>query len=146
MLGQVLHRSYQFGTGYSTTGEHYIIINGQVIAESVLQTLEYPIIKTKGKVTLLPMSVSIIEVKTPKISNTTNLYEVNADTFKLPKGIILLDVFHRVNHKTQQHLNIPVLNAENVPCNIGKSMLLMSMHAAGKVQGSPRGQLEQALV
>ena len=41
------------------------------------------------------MSVSIIEVKTPKISNTTNLYEVSADTFQLPEGIILLDILHR---------------------------------------------------
>ena len=56
-------------------------------------------IKTKGKVTLLPMSVPIIDIKTPKISNTTNMYEVNADTFQLPEGIILLDILHRVNHK-----------------------------------------------
>ena len=95
ILGQVLHRMYWFGTGYSTTGKHYITINGQVIAQSILQTLDYPIIKTRGKITLLPMSVSIIEVKTPKYSNTTNLYEVNADTFQLPEGIILLDILHR---------------------------------------------------
>ena len=70
MLGQVLHRSYHLSTGYSTTGKHYITVNRQVIAQSILQALDYPIIKSKGKVTLLPMSVSIIEVKTPKISNT----------------------------------------------------------------------------
>ena len=66
------------------------------------------------------MSVSIIEVKTLKIPNTTNLYELNVDTFQLPEGIILLDILHRVDNKTPQHLNIPILNAKNVPCNIGK--------------------------
>ena len=32
ILGQVLHRSYQFSTSYSTTGKHYITINGRVTA------------------------------------------------------------------------------------------------------------------
>ena len=67
ILGQVLHRSYWFATRYSTTVKHYITINGQVIAQAILQSIDYPILKTKGKVTLPPMSVSIIEVKTPKI-------------------------------------------------------------------------------
>ena len=66
--GQVLHRSYQFGTGYSTTGKHYITIIGQVIVQSVSQPLDYLIIKMKGRVTLPPVSVSIIEVKTPKLT------------------------------------------------------------------------------
>ena len=44
ILGQVLHRSYQFSTGYSTTGKHYITINGQVIAQSISQALDYLII------------------------------------------------------------------------------------------------------
>ena len=100
ILGQVLHRLYWFGTGYSTTGKHYITINGQVIVQSVSQPLDYPIIKTKGRVALLPVSVPIIKDKTLKLANTANLYEMNADTFQLPEGIILLDVLHRVDHKT----------------------------------------------
>ena len=66
----------------------------------VSQPLDYPIIKMKGRVTLPPVSVSITEMKTPNLTNTTDLYEMNADTFYLPEGIILLDVLHRVNHKT----------------------------------------------
>ena len=84
------------------------------------------------------MSVSIIEVKTTKIPNTINLYELNADTFQLPEGIILLDILHRVNHKTQQHLNIPMLNARNVPCSIGKNMLIASMCPAGKCDAAQK--------
>ena len=72
--------------------------------------------------------------QTPKIPNTTNLYEVNADTFQLPKGIILLDIFHRVKHKTPQHHNIPILNAKNVPCSIGKNMPIASMCHVGIVR------------
>ena len=134
ILGQVLHRSYWFGTGYLTMGKHYITINRQVIAQSVSQALNYPIIKMKGRVTLPPVSISIIEVKTPKLTNTTNLYKMNADTFQLHEGTILLDVLHRVNHKAPQHLNIPVLNTNNVPCNIGKNMSIVSMHPVGKCE------------
>ena len=96
----MLHRLYQFGTGYLTTGRHYITINRQVIAQSISQPLDYPIVKTKGRITLPPVSVSIIEVRTPKLADTTNLYKMNAATFQLPEVIILLDVLHRVNHRT----------------------------------------------
>ena len=135
ILGQVLHRLYNIGTSYSTTSKHYITINRQVIAQLILHALDYPIIKTKCKDTLPPLSVFIIEAKTPKISNTTNLYEVSADTFQLPEGVILMDIMHRVNHKTLQNLNIPVLNANNVPCSIGKNMPIASMHPVGKCEG-----------
>ena len=87
ILWQVLHRSYQFGTRYSTTGKHYITINGQIIAQAILQSIDYPLFITKGKVTLPPMSVSIIEVKTLKIPNTTNLCEVNAQLLTHNKNI-----------------------------------------------------------
>ena len=134
ILGQVLCRSYWFRTGYSTMGKHYITINGQVMVQSVSQALDYPIIKTKGRVTLPPVSISIIEVKTPKLTNTTNLYKMNADTFQLSEGVILPDVLHRVNHKTPQHLNILVLNTNNVLCSIGKHMPIASMHPARKCE------------
>ena len=78
------------------------------------------------------MFVSIIEVEAPKIPNTTNLYEVNANTFQFPESAILLDILHRVNHKTLQHLNILILNAKNVPCSIGKNMPIASMCPVGK--------------
>ena len=45
--------------------------------------------------------------------------------------MILVDVLHRVNHKTPQHLNILVLNANNVPCSIGKNMPIALMHPVG---------------
>ena len=100
ILGQVLHRLFWSSISYSTTGKHYIAINGQVIIQSISQPLDYPIVKTMGRITLPPVSVSIIEVKTPKLTNTTNLYKMNAVTAQLPEGIILLDALHRVNHKT----------------------------------------------
>ena len=104
ILGQVLYMSYQFVTSNLTTGKHYITINGQVIAQSISQPLHYPIVKMKGRITLPPVSVSILEVKTPKLKNTTNLYKMNAVTAQFPEGVIMLDVLHRVNHKTLQYL------------------------------------------
>ena len=46
--GQVLHRLYWFSTAYSTTGKCYITLNGQVIAQLILQALDYPINKNIG--------------------------------------------------------------------------------------------------
>ena len=134
ILGQVLNRSYWSGTSYLTMGKHYITINGQVIAQSLLQAWDHLIIKTKSRITLPPVSVSIIEVKTPKLTNTSNLYKMNADIFQLPEGIILQDALCRVDHKTPQHPNVLVLNTNNVPCSIGKNMPIVSMHPAGKYE------------
>ena len=101
-----MHRSYQFGTGYSITGKHYIMVNGQVIAQSISQPLDYPVVKTKGRITLPPVSVSIIEVKTPKLTSTISLYKMNVVSYQLPEGIILLHVLHRItsqNPTTPKH-------------------------------------------
>ena len=133
ILGQVLHRSYWFGTSYLTTGMHCITINGQVIAQLISQPLDYPVIKMNGSITIPPESVSIIEVNTPKLADTTNLYEMNAATFQLPEGIILLDVLHRANHRTPQYLIVLVLNT-NVSCSIGRNRPIASMHPAGKCE------------
>ena len=78
------------------------------------------------------MSVSIVEVKTPKLTDSTNLYELNADIFQLPEGIIPLDVLHRVYHKTPQYLSIPILNAKNILCDTSKNTLIASTHPSGK--------------
>ena len=85
-------------------------------------------------ITLVPVSVSIIEVKSLKLTNTTNLYKKKVVTAQLPGGMILLDILHRVDHKTLQHLNVPVLNINNVSCSIGKNMPVASMHPAGRYE------------
>ena len=54
ILGQVLHRAYRFGMGYSTTGKHYITINGEMIAEAISQVTDCPILKMKGKINFPP--------------------------------------------------------------------------------------------
>ena len=70
-----IDRTNRFGTGYSSTGRHYITVNGEMLAQSVLQTTTDPILKGKGKVTLHPISVSTVGVKTPTVPETNNLYE-----------------------------------------------------------------------
>ena len=59
------------------------------------------------------MSVSVISVKLPPLLNTNDVYELNFNTFQLPEGVIPLDIPHKVNHKTPQNLNIPILNTNN---------------------------------
>ena len=92
------------------------MINGDMIAQAILQTVINPIIKIKSKITL-PLSISIIAIKTPTPHTTNILYELNFNTFKLPEGVILLDVVQRVDNKTPQSLNIPILNVNNSYCS-----------------------------
>ena len=107
ILGQVLHRTNRFSTGYSTTWRHYITINSKIIAQAISQTINSPVLKMKGKILLSLMCICIVGIKTPTFQNTKNLLELSFDTFQLPEGVISLDVVHRVDHKTPQSLNIP---------------------------------------
>ena len=74
-----------------------------MIAQSVSQATTNPILKTKGKVTLKPMSVSVVEIIMPTVPNTNYLYKLNVDTVQLPDGVIPLDVLHRMEHKTPKY-------------------------------------------
>ena len=115
ILAQVLHRSDRFCTGYMISGRHYIIINSEMVVQAILQGTNIPILKTKGKVNLPPVSISIVGIKTPTLQN--HLYELNLDTFQLPDSIILLDILHRIDHKTPQSLSVPILNTNNNFCS-----------------------------
>ena len=81
ILGQVLHRDNRFGIGYSTNDRHCITLNGEMLVQSCLQLTTNPIIKTKGKIKLLPSSISVIEVKIPEIPDPSNIYKLNFSTF-----------------------------------------------------------------
>ena len=145
ILGQILHQANRFGTGYSTTGRHYIAINGKMIAQAISQAINSPILKMKGKITLPPMSISIVAIKTPTLHNTSSLYELNFDTFELPEGVVLLDIVHRVDHKTPQSLNIPILNVNNSSCSSFKGSPIATLTQAEKckeVQGGSRNNLQ----
>ena len=84
------------------------------------------------------MSFSIVAIKTPTLQNTNSLYELNFDTFQLPEGVVPLDVMHRVDHKTQQSLNIPLLNTNNNSCRISKGSPIATLALAGKCEESRR--------
>ena len=83
------------------------MINGEVIAEAILQIADSHILKTKGKITLPPVSVLVIGIKMPTLCNTNHVYELNFETFQLSEGVILLDVLHKVDCKTtkSKHCN-----------------------------------------
>ena len=145
ILGQVLHRTNRCGTSYSTTGRHYITINSEMIVQAISQPINSPILKMKGKIMLPLMSISIVAIKTPTLQNTTNLYELNLNTFQLPECVVPLDIVLRVDHKTPQSLNIPVLNDNNSSCSISKGSPIATLTLAGKceeVQGISWSRLQ----
>ena len=91
-----------------------------MISQNISQTTTNPILKTKGKVSLPPLSVSVVEIKIPTVPNTNNLYELNFETFQLPEGVIPLDVLHRMDHKAPKTLNTPIMNTTNTTCCLTK--------------------------
>ena len=113
ILCQMLHRTNRFGTGYSTSGQHYITLNGEMLGQRISQVMVEPRLKTKGKIILPASSISVPEIRMLEIADTNNLYELGLDTFQLPEGIIPLDVLHQMNHKTPHSLKIPILNTDN---------------------------------
>ena len=50
------------------------------------------------------------------------------------EGVILLDILHKVNHKTPQNLNIPILNTNSSFCGISRSSPLETLALAGKCE------------
>ena len=75
-------------------------MNGEMVAEAISQVTDNSILKTKGKVTLPAVSLSVVGIKTPTLPNPNNLYELNFSIFQFLEGVIPLDVVHRVNYKT----------------------------------------------
>ena len=120
--------------GFSTTGKHYITVNDEMIAEAISQVTNNPIIKIKGKITLPPMSASVISVKTPPLHNTNHVYKLNFSTFWLLEVYFLLDILHKVDHKIPQNLNIPILNTNNSFCSISRSSPIATLALAEKCE------------
>ena len=89
------------------------------------------------------MSVSIISVKMPPLCNTNDVYELNFNTLQLHEGVIPLDILNKVNHKTPQYLNIPILNANNSFCSIFRCSSLVTLAPAGKCEEIQEVSLNQ---
>ena len=118
--------------GYLTSGRHYITCNGEMLVQSCLQLTTNPILKAKGKIKLLGSSISVIEVRTPKIPDPNNIYELDFNTFQLPKRVILLDMMHHMDHKMPQTLKLPILNINNSISNLGKNSPTATLVPAGR--------------
>ena len=67
LLGIRWEHKFNIHTGWTRRGNHYISIGkNNFVAESTNKLNMHPIIKTKGKVTLKPKSISFIEVQAPR--------------------------------------------------------------------------------
>ena len=115
LLGIRWEHKFNIHTGWMRRGNHYISIGkNNFVAESTNQLNVHPIIKTKGKVTLKPESISFIEVQVPRNISENKKYQLNSNTY-LPNGIIPLDPIHSFE-KTPRTLQQPFLtNHESIP-------------------------------
>ena len=118
LLGIRWEHKFNIHTGWTRRGNHYISIGkNNFVAESTNKLNIHPIIKTKGKVTLKPESVSFIEVQAPRDILENKKYQLNPNAY-LPNGIIPLDPIYSFE-KTSRTLQIPFLNVstnyESIP-------------------------------
>ena len=105
-----------------------------MLAQSCLQIVTNPISKTKGKIKLLPSSISVKEVQTPEIPDSNNIYELDFSIFQLPQGIILLDVIHCVDDKMPRTLKVPILNTNNTISSLVMNSPIVTLVPAGKCE------------
>ena len=61
-----------------------------------------------------------------------NIYELDFNTFQLPKGVIPLDVMYHMDHRMPQTLKNPILNTYNTFSNSGKNSPVATLVPAGK--------------
>ena len=80
------------------------------------------------------MSIPVVGVKKPEVPDINNLYELNFDTFQLPKGVIPLDILHRIDLKTPKNLTIPILNTNNTTCSLTKNSPIATLVSAGNCE------------
>ena len=123
LLGIRWEHKFNIHTGWMRRGNHYISIGkNNFVAESTNKLNVQLIIKTKGKVTLKPESISFIEVQVPRDISGNKKYQLNSSTY-LPNGIIPLDPIHSFE-KTPRMLQLPFLNMSTNYESLPKGSLL----------------------
>ena len=90
--------------------------------ESINKVKTHPIIKTKGKITLKPEYISIIEVQAPWHISGNKKYHLNPEAYLL-QGIVPLDLVHSFE-KMPRTLKLPIVNASTNYKSIPRGTLL----------------------
>ena len=123
LLGIRWEHKFNIHTGWTKRGNHYLTqCKHDFISESINKLKMYPIIKTKGKITLKPESFSIIKVQAPQDISENKKYHLNPKAY-LPQGIISLDLIHSFE-KTPRTLKLPILNTSTKYESIPRGTLL----------------------
>ena len=125
LLGIRWEHKFNIHTGWTKKGSHYLTQGKHnFISESINKLKMHPIVKTKGKITLKPESISIIEAQAPWDISGNKRYQLNPEAY-LPQGIIPLDLVHS-SEKTPRTLKLPILNTSANYESIPKGTLLGS--------------------
>ena len=129
LLGIRWEHKFNIHTGWTQNGNHYIAHGKHsFILESINKLKTHPIIKTKGKITLKPESISIIEVQAPRDISGNKKYQLKPKAY-LPQGIIPLDLMHSFE-KTPRMLKLPFLNTSTNYESIPRGSLLGTFEPA----------------
>ena len=120
-------------TSFSTSGRHFISLNGKMIVQSVSLITIQPIIKCKSRTCLQVYAVTIISVKTPPNLDPQKLYKCG-DRLQLPEGVVTPKVQHKLDHKMPLELKIPLLNTNKSDVYITKNASIMALCETCEVQ------------
>ena len=136
ILGLPWQHNYRIGCTWNREGKHFLTIKNKFLALSITPQLPKQLVKSKGQYTLQGRSITWISIKTPRNIQVNSVFEINLDR-QLPKGLITLDVLHKIEHKQPQEMLIPLLNVMNSVVKLPKNTILGSItkvHNAENVQ------------
>ena len=123
LLGIRWEQKFNIHTGWTKKGNNSLAQGKHnFISESINKLKTHPIVKKKGKITLKPESISIIEVQAPQDISGNKKYQLNPKAY-LPQGIITLDLIHSFE-KTPRTLKLPILNTSTYYESIPRGTLL----------------------
>ena len=132
LLGIRWEHKLNIHTGWTKKGNHYITHGKHnFISESINKLKMHPIVKTKGKITLKPESISIIEVQALQNISGNKKYHLNPNVY-LPQGIVHLDLVNSFE-KVPGTLKLPILNTSTNYESIPRGTLLGTFESVDKV-------------
>ena len=112
ILGLPWQCNYRISFTWNREGKHFLTIKNKFLALGITPQASKQLVITKGQCTLQGRSITWILVKTPRNTQVNSLFEISLYR-QLPKGLILLDVLHNIQHKQPQEMLVPLLNTMN---------------------------------
>ena len=125
ILGLNWQSNYKIGCNWNINGHHYITHN-TYLCSSIPLTITKPIVQNAVPFYLQPRGILIITVQASIELKPHYIYKLTT-SHDLPSELIPLAVYHKINHKYPNLLNIPILNMAHSKVYIPKLTIFWTL-------------------